>query len=84
MPKPSFEYWHWPDLVPDDPGSRGLGQLSQLIGRTALLAEGGLRVRVQIDDVRQCYGRNECRIHPLHGSGLRWVRRDRLTLDDKD
>lgn len=82
-PHTDFDYWSWPGTA-DSPPQSGLGHLSELIGHTALLTERGLQIRVQIDDVRQCYGRDECRVHPVSGSGMRWIHRHRLTLDNED
>ena len=54
-------------------------ELEQYVDRPAVWhpvlrsADGALAVPVNVEAVRQRYGRNETRIHPVHGHGAAWV-----------
>lgn len=53
-------------------------EASELVGQTADCPMEGLRVRVQVLDVRHVWGRIDVLITPLAGEGSVWVTRDRL------
>ena len=41
----------------------------------------GIKVEVRISDVRQAFGRTDCLVVPLSGTGSTWVDLDSLILD---
>jgi len=53
-------------------------KLAELIGETRRLRTGGLRVDVVVRDVREVFGRVDCLVTPVAGSGGQWVAFDRL------
>lgn len=53
-------------------------KLAELIGETRRLRVDGLRVDVEIRDVREVFGRVDCLVSPVAGSGGQWVSFDRL------
>lgn len=53
-------------------------QSSTLIGQRFHLLTDGLRVAVEVLDVREAYGRTDCRVKPVAGEGEKWVSKDRL------
>lgn len=56
----------------------------ELIGRTGLLREGELAVRVEVKDAREVYGRTDLLVAPLAGHGTAWVQAERVTLDEEE
>jgi len=55
--------------------------ISPLVGKTAYLTIHPLRVLVHINDTRAVWGRVDCLITPIHGSGEQWVSFDRLKIN---
>ena len=60
-----------------------MDDLAELIGRVAHIMVGEMAVTVTILDARQCYGRTDCLVRPVAGSGVQWVRMTSLTVKDK-
>jgi hypothetical protein len=61
----------------------GIKELAALIGREAQYDSGtGLTFRVLIRDARQAFGRLDYQIEPVGGSGLQWVKADRVRPDE--
>lgn len=54
-------------------------ELTILHDRRGLLEVGTLRVEVLVLDTRQVFGRVDCLVEPVSGSGRQWVSVDRLT-----
>jgi hypothetical protein len=64
------------------PTPRGIAQWAGAVGREATVrTREGFRIRVRIEDVRQSYGRIECRVVPTAGEGRAWVTAKRIRLD---
>lgn len=69
-------------------GLETVAELTYLIGRQGLLgADEGLRVPVQVVDIKRAYGRLRYQISPLHmgkpraALGRVWVSADRVELE---
>lgn len=62
---------------------RGIAQWAGAIGREATVTtREGFKIRVRIEDVRQSYGRIECRVVPIDGEGRAWVTSKRVRLKE--
>jgi len=48
-------------------------EMSNIIGKTGMFHENGLKFRVKINDVRTSYGRIHYLISPVCGDGEKWV-----------
>lgn len=48
--------------------------------KDANLRMESLTVRVHIGDVREVFGRMDCLVQPLNGSGAQWVSSDRIAV----
>ena len=57
---------------------RSVRKLAELIGEVRLLRVDSLRVRIRVLDVREVFGRVDCLVEPVAGSGGQWVAFDRL------
>lgn len=47
--------------------------LSQLIGKKGIIRLSGLLIEVEIEDVKNSYGKNRYLVSPLAGGGRIWV-----------
>ena len=57
-----------------------LAELRQLINTTAMYHIGtDLTIPVSIIDARICYGRTDCKVTPVGGTGERWVTAEKIT-----
>lgn len=54
----------------------------KLLGKPAIYPINGLRVEVQINDVKQAYGATRVLVAPIAGSGSVWVMLDSVQLID--
>lgn len=60
-------------------------QAAAIVGRQGRWhAPNGLVFDVLVRDVRECFGRQDYEIVPLHGSGARWVEAGSVTIDQED
>lgn len=57
-----------------------LETLGRLVDTIATWHVGPLEISVMIIGVRRVWGRDDCCIRPVAGSGQQWVFADRLTL----
>ncbi len=57
-------------------------ELAKLVGRSATLTVGELRVEVTVTDVRANFGRTDYLITPVTGSGQAWVSQTSITLEE--
>lgn len=55
-------------------------QQQELLGKRFHLLADGLRVAVEVSNVREAYGRTDCLVRPVSGEGEKWVSKDRLAL----
>lgn len=64
-------------------------ELDAYVGRAAAWrpvlrsSDGSLAIPVTIEAVQMRYGRNETRIHPIHGDGAAWVSFESLSFPPK-
>lgn len=52
---------------------RSVRKLAELIDEVRLLLIDSLHVRIRIVDVREVFGRVDCLVEPVAGSGRQWV-----------
>ena len=51
-----------------------VAQMAKMIGTLWLLSDGkGLRFSVTVNDMREVWGKPQCKVSPVDGSGERWV-----------
>jgi len=56
--------------------------MTRYLGRSATWQPSlGIRVNVTVTDMRESYGRTNCKIIPKAGNGFTWVRLDNLVFD---
>jgi len=51
-----------------------------LVGKTGLLGYGELSFEVTILDARDVFGRTDCLVEPVNGTGRSWVQLDRVKV----
>ncbi len=56
-------------------------ELRSKIGSAVIVNLEGLRVMVDVKDVREAYGRQDIRITPVNGAGTKWVSIDRIVVE---
>ena len=58
-------------------------KIEQYVGKTASIEVNGLKVQVNIKDVKNTYGRDRYLVSPVKGSGEVWVEHLKLVNLDK-
>ncbi len=58
-------------------------EMLRLMNNSAMLNLDGLLVEVNILDIRKAWGRTDCLITPISGSGQTWVSLERLNTGNK-
>ena len=57
-----------------------LSEMNDIKGTQALWGISGVQVLVDVQDVRESFGRTDCLISPVGGSGEKWVQKGSLTF----
>ena len=51
-----------------------VAQMAKMIGTLWMLSDGkGLRFTVTVNDMREVWGKPQCKVSPVDGNGERWV-----------
>jgi hypothetical protein len=53
-------------------------EMQSYIGKTGMLAHGGIATRVRIHDVKKSYGNLRFLVRPVDGAGEAWVDANRV------